>query len=439
MLYDTDVLVSHRSLQGHTGPVTSVFFIGDTLKQETDLLREAQLAGIRHEAKTHTHPHHIASASQDGTIRLWSLPEDGLDNSSCQVLRFSEAKPGMSDRPIHCLAVNGSSTVLAAGMAYQGISLWNLAKEEGKSSFKAFLAQNDGPVTSLAFHPEGLALLAGAMPNMRVEGKPLDKADGLNALRLWDIATENTTAVLLKHNEHVSSCVFSPDGGVLLAAIEYGDRQGDLLGQVAHPHRGITMFVRGYDMAKNAVWKRHTNDWGDPIMMTNHDDDGPNTSITITPDGKNCIAVSECGTMTVWDHMLASKVSSIQDCQGIEVIPTHITFPPDSPKDGSGCFTTCGFGGVKLWDLQFTKECALLRKRGHHLPVSSISFNNDGTTLASTGGRYVKLWSRTGHLEKEIQWRADTQADRRAKWRVQAVAFTPDGSTLACVFAHAVS
>jgi len=120
------------------------------------------------------------------------------------------------------------------------------------------------------------------------------------------------------------------------------------------------------------------------------------------------------------------------------VIPTFIVFPTDTAKTGKetllqsdASFATCGYGGVKIWDLQYTKESGLLRHRGHMHPVKCVSFNKDGDTIASTGGRYVKLWSRAGHLKKEIKWNSE---ERKGKWSVSNLDFTPDGKLLACVF-----
>jgi len=101
-----------------------------------------------------------------------------------------------------------------------------------------------------------------------VEGKPNIKRDGWDAMRLWNMAEEAEEAVLLKNNEHVSSIVVSPDGNFILAAIEYGDKGDDILDEDGiHPHCGITMFIRGQTVDKKVVWKRNTDECGDPIMM----------------------------------------------------------------------------------------------------------------------------------------------------------------------------
>jgi WD40 repeat protein len=65
--------------------------------------------------------------------------------------------------------------------------------------------------------------------------------------------------------------------------------------------------------------------------------------------------------------------------------------------------------------------------------VRRVSFDQDGNTLASTGGRTIKLWSRVGHYKRDVVWRNETSR-LHGKWSVSCVSFTADGTTLAAVF-----
>jgi hypothetical protein len=168
-------------------------------------------------------------------------------------------------------------------MPWQGISLWTVSETLG-SWFKTWLpqarsplplcrldrdppghfllacpiespsacSQADGPVTSLLITPDSSMLVVGSKPNQRVEGKhsldnkPTVNSDGWDSLKMWDLAEECERAVLLKNNEHVSSITISPDGGILLAAIEFGDKDSDVAlmsKEEQYPYCGITMYA----------------------------------------------------------------------------------------------------------------------------------------------------------------------------------------------------
>ena len=87
----------------------------------------------------------------DGSVRLWRFHNwhateqhksvDSIDpTQDPDVLLFSKEKPGVSDRPVLSLAVNLEGNILASGMAYQGICLWNV--DANGASFKTWLPQD---------------------------------------------------------------------------------------------------------------------------------------------------------------------------------------------------------------------------------------------------------------------------------------------------------
>jgi WD40 repeat protein len=108
----------------------------------------------------------VASAGQDGAVRLW-------DSATGQAI----GSPLLGhEGPVATLAISADGTVLASGGEDGTILLWSLAKREAIGD----LHGHTGAVFSLAFRPGPVALLASG------------GADG--TLRLWDVPRQEEIA-----------------------------------------------------------------------------------------------------------------------------------------------------------------------------------------------------------------------------------------------------
>jgi WD40 repeat protein len=129
---------------------------------------------------------YLASASFDGTIRLWDV-----NSSNC--IGILRGEPGELFVTV-AFAPNGK--LLASGSRHNVIKLWDFVTQR----YVATLTGHTGWLHSLAFHP-----------NSRI----LASASDDNTARLWDVVQLEPLAVLAGHSGSVYSVAFAPDGQTL--------------------------------------------------------------------------------------------------------------------------------------------------------------------------------------------------------------------------------
>ena len=168
----------------------------------------------------------LASGSSIGQIQLLDL-EGGRVTAT-----FSGAT-----HKVRSLAFSSDGAILASG-GPQGIQLWDVETRTSTVTLP-------GGVTSVAFSPNGSALATGAADGVRVwdveteaevatyrhgrgrggrgvnsvafspDGTLVASGGDDTTVRLWEVATGDSVAVLEGHGEPVRSLAFSPDGTML--------------------------------------------------------------------------------------------------------------------------------------------------------------------------------------------------------------------------------
>src|SRR5262249_32567123 len=127
----------------------------------------------------------LATASQDGYVRLWDLRDGSLRSE----LRLNASALSVAFSP--------DGAVLAAGTANSMVHLLDVATGEELDAFKV---SEHAWIERLAFSPDGtlLAVGSGAIP-----------------LRLFDPATGQQVRVMEGHKDAAWAVAFSPDGKTL--------------------------------------------------------------------------------------------------------------------------------------------------------------------------------------------------------------------------------
>jgi WD40 repeat protein/transcriptional regulator with XRE-family HTH domain len=409
----SQAIAAHADATIETRPVESVLLSvqaydeADTVEARGSLLRHVvehtHTAGflIGHTSRVSAvafspDGHTVATASVDGTARLW-------DAGTHQVLATLTGHANW----LRAVAFSPDGRLLATGSDDRTVRLWDVAARAPVVAFTG----HQGPVRAVAFSPDGRTLAA---------------AGDDRTVRLWDVATRRTVTVLSGHLGAVRGVAFSPDGRVLATASFDGTvrlwstatwrelavlsgHNGWVLGVAFSPDgrtlasAGADHTIRLWDVAaarELAALAGHT----DMVL-----------SVAFSPDGRTVASASADRTARIWDVATRTGLTTLTGHGGWV---TGVAFGPR----GDTLATSSDDLTARLWDVRPSRGLTMLP--GTAQTVMGLAYSPDGRTLATGGDdSAVRLW--------EVGTRRPLAVLSGHSDHVRAVAFSPDGRTIA--------
>ena len=395
----------------------------------------------------------IASASDDGTLRLWQ--RDG------QLLAALEpaAEDGSGPTTITDVAWSPDGQTLAATGAAGRVWRWQVQSGEPRLMDTDSLHQDWG--TSVAFSPNGQYLASASRDgsvqlhhlqtgarralaghngwvnqvSFSPDGQTLVSTGEDGIVRLWTLEGE-PLQTLTGHQGRVTSARVSPDGQIIASA--------GADGTVRLWTRGSGESIKVLTVAdgNNAASRNQINDlsfspagdrlaaiqasgeihlWqlGDGSRHTLAGHRGEGRSVQFSPDGSTLLSASADETLRLWNPAPAELLSPT----GIYSVAVQ---PRRPDQAGEPLFAVAGWEGtITLWQPSAGQPPrAVATLQSHQTPIEALAFSPDGALLASAGSdQDILIWRVTdGTRVAQLSGNPD---------RVTALGFFPDGTLLA--------
>jgi WD40 repeat protein len=367
----------HNRLQGHRAPVMGASFSPD--------------------GQT------LASASWDGTIKLWSRAGrelKTLEGHSAELWNVVFSPDGQflasasSDRTVKLWRIDGTllhtltghrgvvgevvfspdGQSLASTGADGEIRLWSV---DGKL-LQAWQA-DEGWVWGLAFSPDGQRIVSGGSDHL---------------IKIWSLEGKKLGAIA-GHQDTVTEVIYSHDGKQLASASNDGSvRRWNLAGQL----------LQTFQVPGAQIWDLH-----------------------FSPDGQSLAAVSSDNTVRLWsladrDPMVLKTSAQI----------ARINYSPDGQYLAMASWDRT----IKLWQVADPTGSPLENRwsesqiiPAHSAQINSLSFSHRGDRIAtSSWDRSVKLWDSAGKLINTLEPQGEIK-----NYAVWDTIFSPDDQVLASV------
>ncbi|KAE9039304.1 hypothetical protein PR003_g5115 [Phytophthora rubi] len=285
---------------------------------------------------------HLASASDDRTARLW-------DVETAKTL----ATLGATHRSLDA-ALTTPLSLLEGSSAALGLD------EDGQNgavvNADPSVESHTGFVSCVAFNPQGSLVATGSHDEN---------------VRLWDVRSGRSVAIIGAHQEPVVSVQFHPTDGSLLVT------------------GGYDGLVRVWDVASRQCLRSFITEPAAPVG-----------SARFTPNGRYVLSSMLDGTVRLWDYMRdicvrtysghVNRKFSMQ-CAFLEQQWNRQPVVACGSEDNR----------IFMWDVGTQEVASVLT--GHDHPVLALAAHPTRALMVSGSNRDIKMWIPSGDAESNVK------------------------------------
>ncbi|TCO47410.1 hypothetical protein [Actinocrispum wychmicini] len=355
--------------------------------------------------------HMLATASEDGTARLWDVADAHHPHELATLTGHTAT--------VYSVAFSPDTRLLATASWDSTVRLWDITDPRHPRTV-AVISGLDDRMYGVSFSPSGHKLATTG-----------------REVRVWDVADPRhptVLSVLSGHTDTVFSAMFSPDGRVLATAS--ADHTARLWDLVDPRHPTMLSVITAHADAVNAVAfspagnvlatgsSDHTAklwslaDLRNPKeLATLSAHTGAVLAVAFNADEDTLATAGDDRTIKLWNIYTAGRPQAVATLDGHTNTVAGLVFSPDDTFIASGGFDHT----VRLDDLP---EPAVT---GHLGAVTSVAFSPDNQTLATASADWTaRLWNITDpHRHAQLVTLTGYTG------AVSSVAFSPDGRLLA--------
>ncbi|KUO06073.1 NACHT and WD repeat domain-containing protein [Streptomyces caeruleatus] len=380
-LRDTDAslaaqleLAAHRT---HASPSTYTALVSASGAALSTPLRGHH--GIIETVAYHPEGHTLASASYDGTVRLWNVTDPTRPPTS-RTVRVSHSGP------VYSVAYNSDGHLIATAGEDGTVRLWDITTQNGPRLVGHIPGKTTGPAYAVSFHPDMRTLIT-----VRARSRSISSLND-TMVEMWNVADP---ANPVPFAEPVGSLSGWPSPAM-------SSKKGRTLVRKDNRLWDIT------DPAEPARLDR-------PVLRRS----STPPRMALSPNGRLLAVTGGAKGVQLWNLSDPTASSPLSNLDGHTNAVTALAFS----RDGRTLATGSSDRTALLWNVDNPNNPVRLGDplTGHTEQVYSIAFSPDGHTLATASGDHtVRLWSRpqpaliTGHNSL-----------------INSVAYSPDSRILA--------
>ncbi|MFN8413443.1 MAG: PQQ-binding-like beta-propeller repeat protein [Anaerolineales bacterium] len=317
---------------------------------------------------------HIASGSNDGTVRYWE------SFTGKEISRMTYIQPVTS------VDISPDGKYVISGNMDGTARIWDA--ESGKEIARM---SHESPTNYVAFNPDGNYVIS----------------ESLNSAVIWRPAKGVEISNFL-HNNKVRSVAFSPDGKYVLSGSE--DSTASIWETTngkerLHIHLDTPVYAAAFSrngkfVAIGGSFKVLIYQFANGKEVFNRATDGDVYSVAFSNDSKYVAFVENGSTILIMEADSGKVTSTIQIKSDLV---TSVAFSPNGKYLASGNDDT-----ATIWDITTSKE---ILHMDHNDLVTSVDFSPDGKYLVS--GSYdttVRIWD-TSSGEEVTSFKQETPVD----------------------------